>query len=203
MICMLQDAEHLEFIWSCAQMRQVGVRSAAQKCTDTSGKPVHLPSFVKTKLVRPGALTTSKSMKFVPRKLKLRRKAVYVFKVLVRVKAGSMGCYNTAREASATASVEIAAGGQDRLAPLKIAVCSKYPCTCAGDENERRRFNRGSKVVLRACSTELMQSHAWTATSRASMAGASFTSPTGGGTSKQELVTVMIDSPISQNFLEP
>merc|ERR1719174_1883192 len=117
-----------------------------------------------------------------------------------------MGCYNTERKASATVSVEIAKGVQDRrLAPLKVAVCSKYPCTCSGTENDRRRFNLGSKVVLRACtsSTEFMKSHKWEATSPASMAGASFTSRTGSGTSRQQLVTVMINSPISKNVLEP
>ena len=198
-----QGAEDLKFTWSCVQMQQVGGRNRQSKCTDTNKKRVTLPSFNNTDSKRGDTLPI---MKFVPRKLKLRQGTVYMFKVEVRANAGSMGCYNTERKASATVSVEIAKGVQDRrLAPLKVAVCSKYPCTCSGTENDRRRFNLGSKVVLRACtsSTEFMKSHKWEATSPASMAGASFTSRTGSGTRRQQLVTVMINSPISKNVLEP
>ena len=198
-----QGAEDLKFTWSCVQMQQVGGRNRQSKCTDTNKKRVTLPSFNNTDSKRGDTLPI---MKFVPRKLKLRQGTVYMFKVEVRANAGSMGCYNTERKASATVSVEIAKGVQDRrLAPRKVVVCSKYPCTCSGTENDRRRFNLGSKVVLRACtsSTEFMKSHKWEATSPASMAGASFTSRTGSGTSRQQLVTVMINSPISKNVLEP
>ena len=204
-VCVFQGAEDIKFVWSCVQMQQVRGSSSAQNCTDTDAKLIEFSGIDGTKDVRSGISASLKSMKFVPRKLKLRHDTVYMFKVEVRANAGSMGCYNTERKASATVSVEIAKGVQDRLAPLKVAVCSKYPCTCSGTENDRRRFNLGSKVVLRACtsSTEVMKSHKWEATSPASMAGASFTSRKGSRTSRQQLVTVMINSPISKNVLEP
>ena len=205
-VCIFQGAEDIKFVWSCVQMQQVRGSSSPQNCTDTDAKLIEFSGMDDTKDVRSGISASLKSMKFVPRKLKLRHGTVYMFKVEVRANAGSMGCYKIKRKASATVSVEIAKGVQDRrLAPLKVAVCSKYPCTCSGTENDRRRFNLGSKVVLRACtsSTEFMKSHEWEATSPASMAGASFTSRTGSGTSRQQLVTVMINSPISKNVLEP
>lgn len=174
-----------------------------QNCTDLNGKLARFPLMDKTQDVGSNVPSASKSMKFVPRELSLRRDTKYVFKVQVLANDNSLQCYSTIRQAAATVSVEIAAAGQDRLLPLEIAVCSKYPCSCSEDEDERDRFNAGSKVILRACSTEAMKRHKWRATSAASLAAASFTSPTGDGRRKQPVVTVIMNSAISENALEP
>ena len=184
-------------------MKRVLTGHSAQNCTNANGKLVQFPGMDKTKDIRSNVPATSKSMKFVPRKLSLRRDTIYIFKVQVQTNDTGMRCYSTARQASATVSVEIASAGQDSLFPLNIAVCSKYPCSCSGDEDGRNRFNLGSKVVLRACSPQTMKRHKWIATSPASLAGTSFTSPAGDGTKKQGIVTVMMNSAISENALEP
>ena len=184
-------------------MRPAGrsTTSTDKNCTNMEGNLVQFGALLANSST--SSNSSANFAQFVPRKLKLRHNSVYVFKIEMRVKAGVMKCYKTARKASAKVSVEIAPRGKDNLLPLKVIVCSKYPCGCSGDEDKRRRFNIGSKVVLRACSNQYMKKHEWKATSLASLAAASFTSPTGSGTSRQPIVTVVLNSPISQNALEP
>ena len=182
-------------------MRVVDSSTTQQNCTNTEGELVRFFASEQPKN-SDTSTTSSKVMKFVPSKLQLRHDSVYIFKVVVRDKSGITKCYSNAREAFATAAVQIASGAQGSLLPLKIVVCPKYPCKCSSLAT-RRRFNLGSKVLLRACSTQSMKKHAWKATSLASLGAASFTSRTGDGTRRQEVVTVVLNSAISQNVLEP
>ena len=182
-------------------MRVVDSSTTQQNCTNTEGELVRFFASEQPKN-SDTSTTSSKVMKFVPSKLQLRRGTVYIFKVVVRVRPGVTKCYSKAREASREIGVAIAKGAQGSLLPLNIVICSKYPCKCSSPTT-RRRFNLGSKVVLRACSTHYVQKHAWKATSLASLGAASFTSSTGDGTRRQEFATVVLNSAISQNVLEP
>ena len=183
-----QDLGVLEFSWTCVGMGKDDDFSPLQSCTNSKQQPIGLSGLSVTDTAVNGVSV----MKFMPRTLHLHHDRMYKFNVEVREPLVPRGCYDTTRIALESTSVLIGPKGEDTMPELKIVVCLKLPCECDTGTNEKTKFNPGTKLVLRTCTSEPVQTHDWTA--KFPVADNVFRSPTGYGTSKQSFVTVTMGS---------